>query len=66
VEAKVYVRIIYEKKRIAEKIRSYGKAEKAKTEGRLSRDLQQIESKAYRISQLIIGKGEAISTAIYA
>ena len=52
--------------RIAEKIRSYGKAEKAKIEGRLSRDLQLIESKAYRTSQLIIGKGEAISTGIYA
>lgn len=66
VEAKVYERMISERKRIAEKIRSYGKAEKAKIEGRLSRDLQQIESQAYKKTQLIRGKGEAKSTAIYA
>ncbi len=66
VEAKVYERMISERRRIAEKIRSYGKAEKAKIEGRLSRHLQQIQSKAYRASQQIKGKGEAKSTAIYA
>ena len=66
VEEKVYERMISERKRIAEKIRSYGKAEKAKIEGRLSRDLQQIESQAYKVTQSIRGKGEAKSTAIYA
>lgn len=66
VETKVYERMISERKRIAEKIRSYGKAEKAKIEGRLSHDLQQIESRAYRVSQQIKGKGDAKATAIYA
>jgi modulator of FtsH protease HflC len=66
VETKVYERMISERKRIAEKIRSLGKAEKARIEGRLSKDLQEIQSKGYRESQLIKGGGEAKSTAIYA
>lgn len=66
VESKVYERMISERKRIAEKIRSYGKAEKAKIEGRLSKDLQKIESKGYKEAMLIKGRGEAVSTAIYA
>ena len=66
VEAKVYERMISERKRIAEKIRSYGKAEKAKIEGRLSQDLQKIQSEAYKKTQSIRGEGEAKSTAIYA
>jgi len=66
VEAKVYDRMISERRRIAEKIRSMGKAEKAKIEGRLSLDLQTIESEAYKKAQIIIGKGDAKATAIYA
>ncbi len=66
VEAKVYERMISERKRIAEKIRSQGKAEKAKIEGRLSQDLQKIESEGYKNAQLIKGTGEATATAIYA
>ncbi len=66
VEAKVYERMISERKRIAEKIRSFGKAEKAKIEGRLSQDLQKIESEGYKNAQLIKGRGEAKATAIYA
>ncbi len=66
VEAKVYERMISERKRIAEKIRSMGKAEKAKIEGRLSQDLQKIQSAGYMQAQLIKGKGEAQATAIYA
>lgn len=66
VEGKVYERMISERQRIAEKIRSIGKGEKAKIEGRLSRDLQKIESEAYKKAQLIKGAGEAKSIAIYA
>lgn len=66
VERKVYERMISERKRIAEKIRSIGKGEKAKIEGRLSRDLQKIKSEAYKKAEIIKGKGEAKSTAIYA
>jgi membrane protease subunit HflC len=66
VEQKVYERMISERQRIAEKIRSIGKGEKAKIEGRLSRDLQNIQSEAYKKTQLIKGKAEAKSIKIYA
>lgn len=66
VEAKVYERMISERQRIAQKIRSIGKGEKAEIEGRLTKDLQEIESIAYREAQTIRGKAEAKATAIYA
>lgn len=66
VENKVYERMISERQRIAEKIRSIGKGEKAKIQGRLSRDLQLIKSEAYKRAEIIKGKGEAKATAIYA
>ena len=66
VERKVYERMISERKRVAEKIRSIGKGEQAKIQGKTSRDLQRIESEAYRIAQQIRGKAEAESIAIYA
>ncbi len=66
VEEKVYQRMISERQRIAEKIRSLGKAEQAKIQGRLSRDLQEIESAAYQKSQTIQGKADAEATALYA
>lgn len=66
VERKVYERMISERKRIAEKIRSIGKGEKAKIQGKTSRDLQRINSEAYREAQLIKGKAEAESMKIYA
>jgi modulator of FtsH protease HflC len=58
--------MISERKRIAEKIRSIGKGEKAKIQGKTSRDLQRINSEAYRKAQLIKGKAEAESINIYA
>ena len=66
VEQKVYERMISERKRIAEKIRSIGQGEKAKIEGRLSQDLQLIESLAYKKSQEIKGQAEAKAIKIYA
>ncbi len=66
VEKKVYERMISERKRIAEKIRSIGKGEQAKIQGKTSRDLQRIDSEAYRKSQLVKGKAEAESIGIYA
>jgi membrane protease subunit HflC len=65
VEAKVYERMISERNRIAEKIRSIGKGEEAKITGTLNRDLKEIESEAYRKSQEIKGVAEGKSTAIY-
>ncbi len=66
VEQKVYDRMISEKKRIAEKIRSKGLGEKAIIEGRLKKDLQEIESEADKQFKIIKGKAEAKATAIYA
>lgn len=65
VESKVYERMISERKKIAQKIRSLGQGEKAKIEGRLTRDLQEIESNAYRKAQEIRGKLEAKAMKIY-
>lgn len=66
VEAKVYDRMVSERNRIAERIRSIGKGEQAKIQGKLNKDLKEIESAAYRQSQEIRGKGEAQAIAIYA
>lgn len=66
VESKVYERMISERQRIAQKIRSIGQGEKEKIEGRISKDLKKIESEAYRKAQKIRGIGEARAFAIYA
>lgn len=66
VEQRVYERMISERQRIAEKLRSLGKGEQAKVEGRLSRELQEIQSAAYQRSQSLIGKAEAEAIQIYA
>lgn len=66
VQEKVYARMISERERIAGKIRSYGKGEKAKIEGKTEKDLNQIESEAYRTVQAIKGEAEGQAIAIYA
>jgi len=65
-EEKVYERMVSERKRIAEKIRSIGKGEQAKIRGKLNLDLKEIESIAYRQSQDIKGLAEAEAISIYA
>jgi len=59
VQQKVYDRMISERRRVAEKIRSTGRGEKANIEGKISRELQKIQSQAYKKAQLIRGKAEA-------
>lgn len=66
VEKEVYNRMITERKRIANKIRSVGKGEQAKIRGRTSHDLQEIQSTAYRKVQEVKGEAEAKAIAIYA
>jgi membrane protease subunit HflC len=66
VEKKVYERMISERQRVAQKIRSIGKGQKAEIEGRLEKDLKEIQSLAYKKSKLIRGKAEAKASAIYA
>jgi len=66
VEAKVYERMISERQRIAQKIRSVGKGEQAKIEGKIAKDLQEIESEAYRSVQRIRGAADARAIRTYA
>jgi membrane protease subunit HflC len=66
VETKVYERMISERQRVAQKIRSIGQGEKAKIEGRLARDLREIKSEAYKKAEIVKGKGEARAIKIYA
>jgi membrane protease subunit HflC len=66
VQVKVYQRMISERQRVAEKIRSIGKGEQKRIEGKVSEELQLIESDAYRQTQEIIGAAEAEAIRIYA
>lgn len=66
VEAKVYERMISERQRIAQKIRSVGLGEQAKIQGKIAKDLQEIESRAYRQVQSMKGSAEAKAIRVYA
>lgn len=66
VQLKVYQRMISERQRVAEKIRSIGKGEQKRIEGKISEELQLIESEAYRQTQEITGAAEAEAIRIYA
>lgn len=66
VQVKVYQRMISERQRVAEKIRSIGKGEQKRIEGKVSEELQLIESEAYRQTQEITGAAEAEAIRIYA
>jgi modulator of FtsH protease HflC len=66
VQAKVFERMISERKRIADRYRSEGQGKSAEIRGRKERELKKIESEAYRKSQEIMGKADAEATAIYA
>jgi membrane protease subunit HflC len=58
--------MIAERKQIAEKFRSEGEGEARKIRGDKERDLKEINSEAYRLSQIIKGKADAEATRIYA
>jgi membrane protease subunit HflC len=66
VQAKVFERMISERKRIADRHRSEGQGKSAEIRGKKERELKVIESEAYRKSQEIMGKGDAEATGIYA
>ncbi|MCB0333221.1 MAG: hypothetical protein KDD55_06955, partial [Bdellovibrionales bacterium] len=59
-------RMISERKRIAKKIRSYGKGEQARIYGNTEEERLTIESGAYKEVQKILGGAEAERTDIYA
>jgi membrane protease subunit HflC len=66
VQAKVFERMISERKRIADRHRSEGQGKNAEIRGKKEREIKVIESESYRKSQEIMGKGDAEATTIYA
>jgi membrane protease subunit HflC len=66
VREKVYDRMISERKRIADKYRSEGQGEASKILGLKERELKSITSEAFKTSEEIRGKADAIATRIYA
>ena len=63
---KIYARMASERQQIADRFRSEGAGEAAKIIGRKERDLQSIQSGAYRTEQEVRGKADAEATGIYA
>ncbi len=66
VQRRVYERMISERKRSAEKLRSEGQAFRAEIEGQKEKELKRIYSEAYRKAQELKGKADAEATGIYA
>jgi membrane protease subunit HflC len=66
VQKSVFARMIQERKRIAEKIRSEGKKEANIIEGNKAKRLLELSSEGYRKAEEIKGLAEAESTQIYA
>lgn len=66
VATKIYERMVSERRQIADRFRSEGAGEAARILGQRERDMQQIESEAYRKAQALQGKADAEATAVYA
>ena len=62
----VFLRMIAERNRIAERYRSEGEGEAARIRGERERDLSRIQSEAYRTAQELQGKADAEATETYA
>jgi len=63
---KIYDRMISERRQIAERFRSEGNGEAARILGNRERDLNRIQSEAYRRVEEIRGEADARAAAIYA
>lgn len=63
---RIYQRMISERLQIAQRFRSEGEGESAKIAGQRDRDLNEIQSAAYRQVQTIRGEADAKATEIYA
>jgi membrane protease subunit HflC len=66
VQQKVFERMISERQRAAEQLRSEGQGIRAEVRGRTDKELKKITSEAYRQVQGIRGKADAEATQIYA
>ncbi|MGY8695603.1 MAG: protease modulator HflC, partial [Verrucomicrobiia bacterium] len=62
----IFDRMISERQKIAARFRSEGAGEAAKITGKRERDLQEIESEAYKEVQTVRGQADAEATEIYA
>jgi len=65
VQRKVFERMISERKRAAEQLRSEGQGARAEIEGKKEKELRRITSEAYRKAQAIKGEADAEATKIY-
>lgn len=63
---RIYQRMISERLQIAQRFRSEGEGESARIAGQRERDLNEIQSTAYRTVQQIRGEADAKATEIYA
>jgi membrane protease subunit HflC len=66
VQAKVFERMISERRQIAERHRSEGQGRSAEIRGKREREIKTIQSDAYRRAQEVMGKADAEAAAIYA
>lgn len=66
VRPKIYDRMISERRQIAERFLSEGNGEAARIRGNRVRDLNKIQSEAYRAVEEIRGVADAMATEIYA
>lgn len=66
VRRRIYERMVSERNQIADRFRSEGAGEAAKIMGKKEKDLQEIESEAYKTVQRIFGEADANASAIYA
>jgi modulator of FtsH protease HflC len=62
---KVFERMISERKRAAEQLRSEGQGVRAEIEGKKEKELKRIQSEAYRTAQKIKGEADAAATKTY-
>jgi membrane protease subunit HflC len=65
VQRKVFERMISERKRAAEMLRSEGQGIRAEIEGQKEKELKRITSEAYRKTQKIRGEADGKATRIY-
>jgi membrane protease subunit HflC len=66
VQAQVYERMITERQRIAERSRSEGQGQAAEIRGQKEKELDVIESEAFRTAEEIRGVADAEATSVYA
>jgi membrane protease subunit HflC len=66
VQRDVFARMIAERQRIAELYRSEGQGEAARIQGERERDLQRIQSEAFKTAEGLRGTADAEATNIYA